>query len=181
MPEPDLVLALDQGTTSSRAALVDARGRRVAECRRPHRQHHPAAGLVEHDPLELLEALGACARAVLAEVDGARVAGIGITNQRETVLVWERETGRPLAPAIVWQDARTARRCGELVAAGAEALVRARTGLPVQPYFSATKLAWLLDAVEGARARAGAASSPPARSTAGCCGTSAGPRPAAST
>jgi glycerol kinase len=87
-------------------------------------------------------------------VEPGRIAGVGITNQRETVVVWERETGRPIGPAIVWQDARTAGRCAELVAAGAEAVVRPRTGLPVQPYFSATKLAWLLDAVEGARLRA---------------------------
>jgi len=134
--------------------LVGASGRRVAEYRRPHRQLHPGAGLVEHDPLELLNAVDTCARAVLAEVEPERVAGVGITNQRETVVVWARETGLPIAPAIVWQDTRTAGRCAELVAAGADALVRARTGLRVQPYFSATKLAWLLDAVEGARSRA---------------------------
>jgi glycerol kinase len=91
---------------------------------------------------------------VLAGVELERVVGIGITNQRETIVLWDRETGRPLANAIVWQDTRTAARCAELVAAGAETTVRARTGLPVQPYFSATKLAWLLDEVDGARARA---------------------------
>jgi glycerol kinase len=154
----DLVLALDQGTTSSRAALVDAQGHRVSERQLPHRQHHPRAGLVEHDPLELLDAICACAHEVLTGVDLARVVGIGITNQRETIVLWERTTGRPLANAIVWQDTRTAERCAELVAAGAEPLVRARTGLPVQPYFSATKLAWLLDHVEGARRLAGSGS-----------------------
>ena len=150
----DLVLALDQGTTSSRAALVDAAGGRIAERQLPHRQHHPQPGLVEHDPLEILETIATCAREVLAEVDPARVAGVGITNQRETIVVWERATGLPIANAIVWQDTRTADRCAELVAAGAEARVRELTGLPIQPYFSATKLARLLDTVPGARERA---------------------------
>ncbi len=135
---------------------MDATGRRVAERQLSHRQHHPRAGLVEHDPLELLDAISACARHVLAEVEPGRVLGVGITNQRETIVLWEREAGRPVANAIVWQDTRTADRCAELVAAGAEDLVRARTGLPVQPYFSATKLAWLLDEVDGARERAAA-------------------------
>jgi len=150
----DLVLALDQGTTSSRAALVDNAGHRIAERQLPHHQHHPQPGLVEHDPLEILEAVASCAREVLADVDLDRVAGVGITNQRETIVVWERATGLPIANAIVWQDARTADRCSELVAAGSEARVRELTGLPIQPYFSATKLAWLLDRVPGARDRA---------------------------
>jgi glycerol kinase len=150
----DLVLALDQGTTSSRAALVDTTGRRIAERQLPHRQLHPAPGLVEHDAVEILDAIAACAQAVLAEVDTDRVAGVGITNQRETIVLWERATGRPVANAIVWQDTRTAARCGELVAAGADGWVRERTGLPIQPYFSATKLAWLLDSAPGLRERA---------------------------
>jgi glycerol kinase len=151
---PDLVLALDQGTTSSRAALVDASGRRIAECQLPHGQHQPQPGWVEHDPLELLAALTECARGVLADVEVDRVAGLGLTNQRETTVVWERATGRPIANAIVWQDTRTSGRCVDLVASGSEQLVRRRTGLPIQPYFSATKIGWLLDAVPGARARA---------------------------
>ena len=151
---PDLVLALDQGTTSSRAALVDATGRRIAEHQVAHRQHHPRPGLVEHDPLELLDAIASCARRVLTEVPLERVAGVGITNQRETIVLWDRATGLPVANAIVWQDTRTADRCATLVAGGAEELVRARTGLPIQPYFSATKLGWLLDALPGARERA---------------------------
>ena len=150
----DLILALDQGTTSSRAALVDLAGHRIAERQLPHRQHHPQPGLVEHDPLEILGAIASCARDVLSEVDLARVAGVGITNQRETIVVWEHATGFPIANAIVWQDTRTADRCTELIAGGAEARVRELTGLPIQPYFSATKLAWLLDTVPGARARA---------------------------
>lgn len=150
----ELILALDQGTTSSRAALVDSSGRRLAERQLAHRQHHPQPGLVEHDPLELLEAISTCARAVMSEVGSDSVAGVGITNQRETIVLWERTTGLPVANAIVWQDARTADRCAELVAAGAEGRVRELTGLPIQPYFSATKLAWLLDTVPGARDRA---------------------------
>jgi glycerol kinase len=101
-----------------------------------------------------LEAIGACARDVLAGIDLGRVAGVAITNQRETIVVWERSTGLPLANAIVWQDTRTADRCAELVASGSEQLVRELTGLPIQPYFSATKLGWLLDAVPGSRDRA---------------------------
>jgi glycerol kinase len=150
----DLILALDQGTTSSRAALVDPGGRRIAEQQLAHRQHHPRPGLVEHDPVELLQAIAACARNVLAEVEPDRIAGVAITNQRETIVVWERRSGLPIANAIVWQDTRTADRCADLVASGSEHLVRERTGLPIQPYFSATKLGWLLDDLPGARDRA---------------------------
>ena len=151
---PDLILALDQGTTGTRAALVDRSGVRVAEAYRAHEQHHPAPGLVEHDPGEILDSVAAVLATVLDGVSPGQVAGLGITNQRETIVLWERSGGRALAPAIVWQDGRTAERCAELVAAGAEELVRSHTGLPLQPYFSATKLAWLLDHVPGARARA---------------------------
>ena len=150
----DLVLALDQGTTSSRAVLVDGAGRIVTSAHAAHRQIPPAPGLVEHDAAEILEAIVGCARTVLATVAAGRVAGIGITNQRETIVLWDRATGRALHHALVWQDQRTADRCAELVAAGAEPAVRARTGLPLSPYFSATKLAWLLDVVPDARARA---------------------------
>lgn len=150
----DLVLALDQGTTGTRAAVVDAAGATVAEAYRPHRQHHPAAGHVEHDPDEILGAVREVLGTVVGAVEESRIAGLGITNQRETVVLWERASGRAVAPAIVWQDSRTADRCAALAASGAEELVRARTGLPLQPYFSATKLAWLLDTVPGARDRA---------------------------
>ncbi len=150
----DLILALDQGTTSTRAALVDVTGRRTAEATAAHRQHLPAPGRVEHDAAEILAATLACAAEVLATVDPARVAGVGIANQRETIVLWERATGRPVANALVWQDARTAEACAQLTATGAEELVRRRTGLTLQPYFSATKLAWLLDEVPGARGRA---------------------------
>ncbi len=150
----DLILALDQGTTSTRAALVDVTGRRTAEAAVGHRQHAPAPGCVEHDASEILAATLGCATEVLAQVDPARVAGVGIANQRETIVLWDRVTGRPVAPALVWQDARTAETCAALTAADGEELVRRRTGLTLQPYFSATKLAWLLDDVAGARDRA---------------------------
>jgi glycerol kinase len=150
----DLILALDQGTSGTRAALVDEAGVRIAEAYQAHEQQHPAPGYVEHDPEEILRSVAGVFASVLDSVAPERVAGLGITNQRETIVLWERSGGRPLAPAIVWHDARTAKRCAELVAAGAEDLVRARTGLPLRPYFSATKLAWLLDHVPGARRRA---------------------------
>jgi glycerol kinase len=150
------VLALDQGTTSSRALVFDADGRVRGLAQRELTQHYPQPGWVEHDPEEIWRTQLDCAREALARAGiGARdLAGIGITNQRETTLVWERATGRPIANAIVWQDRRTAAACAALKAAGREPEVRARTGLVLDPYFSATKLAWLLDRVPGARARA---------------------------
>lgn len=151
-----LLLALDQGTTSTRALLFDAAGAVLAEARAPLEQHYPADGWVEHDAEEILAGSERCLREVLARagVRAADVAALGITNQRETVVVWERATGRPIHRALVWQDRRTAARCDELRAAGHEPLVAARTGLRLDPYFSATKIAWVLDAVPGARARA---------------------------
>ncbi len=151
---PDLILAIDQGTTSTRAALVDVEGRRGTEATVEHRQHHPAPGHVEHDAAEILAATLTCAAGVVARVDRRRVAGVGIANQRETIVLWDRQTGQPVGPALVWQDSRTAEICAELTAGGGEDLVRRRTGLTLQPYFSATKLAWLLDHVAGARGRA---------------------------
>ncbi len=150
------VLALDQGTTSSRAILFDARGRAVASAQRELTQHFPQPGWVEHDPDEIWRTQLACGREALAGAGIAPgdVAAIGITNQRETTLLWDRTSGRPLAPAIVWQDRRTAGHCAELKAAGHEALFRSRTGLVLDPYFSGTKLAWLLAAIPGARQRA---------------------------
>ena len=147
------VLALDQGTTSSRAILFDHAGAIVAMARRELPQIFPRPGWVEHDPEEIwrtqLEAAGeALARAGVGPSD---LAAIGITNQRETTLVWERDTGRPIHHAIVWQDRRTADRCERLRADGLEERIRERTGLVVDPYFSATKLAWILDHVPGAR------------------------------
>ena len=150
----DLILALDQGTTSTRAALVDRDGRRIAEAQAAHAQHHPAPGRVEHDAAEILAAARRCLDQVLATTAIDRVAGVGITNQRETIVVWDPATGEPVGPALVWQDARTADDCVRLSADGGEELVRRRTGLTLQPYFSATKLAWLLDHLPGVRARA---------------------------
>ena len=151
-----LLLALDQGTTSSRAIVFDAEGREVAVAQKELRQIFPQPGWVEHDPLEIWRDQLAVAREALrrAGCRGADIAAIGLTNQRETTVLWERTTGRPLANAIVWQDRRTADSCAKLRAAGAEALVRAKTGLLLDPYFSATKLAWLLEHVPGARDRA---------------------------
>ncbi|HYO28773.1 MAG TPA: FGGY family carbohydrate kinase, partial [Azonexus sp.] len=149
------VLALDQGTTSSRAILFDAEGRRVATAQRELPQYFPQPGWVEHDPEEIWQTQLDCAREALAQsrVAAGAVAAIGIANQRETTLLWERATGRALSRAIVWQDRRTAERCAQLAAAGHEALFRERTGLVLDPYFSGTKLAWLLDAIPGARDR----------------------------
>jgi glycerol kinase len=147
------VLAIDQGTTSTRAIVFDREGAPVATSQLELQQHYPRPGWVEHDP-EIIwrDALQVCQEALAeARLEPAELAGIGITNQRETVVLWERSSGRPVHPAIVWQDRRTAGHCRRLIADGSEALVRERTGLLVDPYFSATKLAWLLDEVEGAR------------------------------
>ena len=150
------ILALDQGTTSSRAILFDRSGEPVARAQRELSQHYPQPGWVEHDPVEIWRSQLAVAQEALkqAGTDAAGVAAIGITNQRETTVLWERATGEPIGPAIVWQDRRTAEQCGKLTAGGAASLVQSRTGLLVDPYFSATKVAWILDHVPGARARA---------------------------
>jgi glycerol kinase len=151
-----VILALDQGTTSSRAIVFDARGSVVAFDQREFEQIFPQPGWVEHDPLAIWESQLETARGALrnARVSAADVAAIGITNQRETTIVWERASGKPLANAIVWQDRRTAPMCDELRVRGMDELVRAQTGLLLDPYFSATKIAWLLDHVDGLRARA---------------------------
>ncbi|MGC4404117.1 glycerol kinase GlpK [Methyloversatilis sp. MC4-4] len=154
--EQHFILALDQGTTSSRALVFDATGRVVAMAQRELPQSYPQPGWVEHDALRIWTDTLACAHEALlrAAAKADRIAAIGITNQRETVLLWERATGTPLAPAIVWQDRRTADTCERLRADGHEDFVRQRTGLVLDPYFSATKIAWLLDSVPGARERA---------------------------
>ena len=150
------VLALDQGTTSSRAILFDHDGRVVAQARRELHQSYPQPGWVEHDATEIWASQVEAGREVLATARvGARdLTAVGLTNQRETTVVWDRKTGMPVAPAIVWQDRRTAAHCDRLKAAGHEKLFAARTGLVLDPYFSGTKLAWLLDQVPGVRARA---------------------------
>ena len=150
------LLALDQGTTSTRAILYDAALHPLATAQQELPQHFPSPGWVEHEPEDIWQGALATLRQVLAQA-GARpeqVAGIGITNQRETVLLWDRASGRPLHRAIVWQDRRTADACAALRAGGHEALLTERSGLLADPYFSATKLAWLLDNVPGARAQA---------------------------
>jgi len=152
----EYVLALDQGTTSSRAILFDRQGQPVASAGHPIRQIYPQSGWVEHDPQEIWQSQLASAREVL-EAAGARtsqVAAIGITNQRETTILWDRQTGEPLANAIVWQCRRTAPLCQELKARGLEPSFRQKTGLVIDPYFSGTKIAWMLDNVPGARASA---------------------------
>ena len=150
------ILAIDQGTTSSRAILFDAGLKVVAVAQQEFAQHFPASGWVEHDPEDLWSSVVATARAAIAKAGIAArdIAAIGITNQRETVIVWDRVSGKPIHRAIVWQDRRTADDCAALKAAGHEAMITARTGLLLDPYFSATKVAWLLDHVAGARARA---------------------------
>jgi glycerol kinase len=153
VPAPSHVLALDQGTTSSRALLFDGGGALVSLAQKEFTQFFPRPGWVEHDPREIWESQLGVAREALARAGlrAADVAAIGIANQRETAVVWERSTGRPVCPAIVWQDRRTADVCERLKREGKEDLFRERTGLLLDPYFSATKLAWILDQVPGAR------------------------------
>jgi glycerol kinase len=146
------ILAIDQGTTSSRAIVFDRDGRALASAQREFPQIYPHQGWVEHDPEEIWSTTVAVSRAALDS--SGPVSAIGITNQRETTLVWDRATGEPVYNAIVWQDRRTADRCEALRAAGHEPLVAERTGLLLDPYFSATKVAWILDRVDGARERA---------------------------
>jgi glycerol kinase len=154
-PDAPFILAIDQGTTSTRAILFDADARPVAQHAVELRQIYPANGWVEHDAQEIWQATLFCCRAALKGVAAKDVAAIGITNQRETSVVWDRATGAPIYNAIVWQDRRTADRCRELKAKGLEKKVAVRTGLLLDPYFSATKLGWILDHVPGARTRAG--------------------------
>lgn len=150
------VIALDQGTTSSRAIVFDADYRSVSVSQTEFEQHFPDSGWVEHDPEDIWSTTLSTARDALsgAGLEAGGLAAVGITNQRETTLVWDRQTGKPVYNAIVWQDRRTARLCGDLKRLGYEQMLSERTGLLLDPYFSATKIAWILDNVEGARARA---------------------------
>ena len=150
------ILSLDQGTTSSRAILFDKDGKSVAHAQHEFPQIFPKPGWVEHDPFDILTSQLTAAVEALGKL-GARprdVAGVGITNQRETTIVWDRETGKPVYNAIVWQDRRTAPLCKQLVEGGAEAMVRSKTGLLIDSYFSGTKVAWILENVAGAREKA---------------------------
>src|SRR5687768_7542938 len=150
------VLALDQGTTSSRAIVFDENGAVRGLAQKEFRQIFPQPGWVEHDADEIWSTqLGVMVEAIAqARVQADQIAAAGITNQRETTVVWDRKTGEPIYNAIVWQDRRTSDHCRALKAAGHESLFRERTGLVLDPYFSGTKLAWILDNVSGARRRA---------------------------
>ena len=153
MQEP-LILSIDQGTTSSRALAFDKSGVVRATAQQEFTQIFPADGWVEHDANEIWQTTLACCKEVLQQCGAENFAAIGITNQRETTIIWDRATGQPIANAIVWQDRRTAAFCDALKADGHEAMITEKTGLLLDPYFSASKIAWLLDNVEGARARA---------------------------
>jgi glycerol kinase len=153
---PAVLIAIDQGTTSTRAIAFDASLRPLATAQKELRQFYPSPGEVEHDPEEIWTAVVATVRAVMAQakVAAADIAGIGITNQRETTVLWDRQTGKPIHNAIVWQDRRTAEYCESLRHTYDENVIAGKTGLLFDPYFSASKIAWLLDHVEGARAAA---------------------------
>ena len=150
------LLSIDQGTTSSRAIIFDQRGSIVTTAQQEFAQHFPADGWVEHEPEDIWQSTLAVCKQALANgnLSASDIAGIGITNQRETTLVWDRETGEPIYRAIVWQDRRTADSCIALKHTLGESVVQDKTGLLIDPYFSATKIAWILDNVEGARAKA---------------------------
>ncbi|MEO0422029.1 MAG: glycerol kinase GlpK [Pseudomonadota bacterium] len=154
----ELIVAIDQGTTSSRTTVYGLDGEVIALAQQEFPQHYPASGWVEHDPEELWASVVTTLRDAVAKAQAKRrpghVAAVGITNQRETVVLWDRATGAPLHRAIVWQDRRTAQRCDALRAQGLAPLITDRTGLQLDPYFSATKIAWILDQVPGARERA---------------------------
>ncbi|EGU47776.1 glycerol kinase [Vibrio ichthyoenteri ATCC 700023] len=154
--QPKYIVALDQGTTSSRAIVFDYQGVIVSDAQREFKQIYPQAGWVEHDPLEIYASQSATLTEALAKVGihGDEIAAIGITNQRETTIVWNKLTGKPVYNAIVWQCRRTTSVCDKLTASGAQITVKNKTGLVLDPYFSATKIQWILDNVEGAREQA---------------------------
>jgi len=153
---PDFLLAIDQGTTSTRALIFDRKLKVKGSGQKEFKQFYPASGWVEHDPEEIWASVVATCKAAIrkAKAKAADIKAIGITNQRETVVLWDRKTGKALHKAIVWQDRRTAEMCDALKAAGHEKMVTAKTGLLLDPYFSGTKLEWLLENVKGARAKA---------------------------
>ncbi|RYG62535.1 glycerol kinase, partial [bacterium] len=155
-PSPEYILSIDQGTTGSTALVVDADGATIGKYTTEFPQHFPKPGWVEHDLADIWKSVGTAVTGALlaANIDAGDLSAIGITNQRETTGVWDRATGEPIHRAIVWQCRRTAPDCDALRAAGHEKTLRERTGLVLDAYFSGTKLAWILDHVEGARARA---------------------------
>ncbi|TQO39410.1 glycerol kinase [Arenibacter algicola] len=150
------ILALDQGTTSSRSVVFDKKGNIVSVAQKEFTQYFPKPGWVEHDPLEIWSSQASTAAEATTKkgIYGADIAAIGITNQRETVVVWDRKTGKPVYNAIVWQDKRTSNYCDELKSQGKSKLIRQKTGLVIDSYFSGTKVKWILDNVEGARKKA---------------------------
>ena len=150
------ILALDQGTTSSRALIIDSYGKVLAVAQKEFKQYFPQSGFVEHDPEEIWSSQFAVANEAIAmaKLSASDIAGIGITNQRETTVLWDRKSGRPIFRAIVWQDRRTTPLCEELKKQNLEPLFRSKTGLLLDPYFSGTKIRWLLDHIPGARAKA---------------------------
>lgn len=151
-----MILSLDQGTTSSRAILFDTEAKWVSQGQYEVKQSFPHPGWVEHDPEQIWESQLAAARDAIARggIAVEEISAIGITNQRETALIWDKITGKPIYPAIVWQDRRTAEQCEELKSKGLEQVIASKTGLVVDAYFSATKISWILDHVDGARERA---------------------------
>ena len=151
---PQYILALDQGTTSSRAIAFDRSGNIAALSQQPLPQHYPQAGWVEHDPLEIWDTQRRAAAEVIARLPEGSVAGIGVTNQRETTILWDKATGQPVYNAIVWQCRRTAELCEELKRRGLEERIRSATGLLIDAYFSGSKIRWILDNVPGVRRRA---------------------------
>jgi len=155
-PKNQFILALDQGTTSSRAIIFDWQGKKVTDAQREFEQFFPRPGWVEHDPLEIWTSQASVATEAItkAKIGADQIAAIGITNQRETTILWDRKTGEPLYNAIVWQDRRTSAYCNELKEKGLEAKINEKTGLVIDAYFSATKIKWILDHVEGAREKA---------------------------
>ena len=148
------VLALDQGTTSSRAILFNKRGIPCEKAQYPVHQIYPRPGWVEHDPMDILDTQLRCVRDLLTRCEGKEIAAIGITNQRETTILWEKATGRPVHNAIVWQCRRTSRRCDKLIESGYGEMISEKTGLVIDAYFSATKIAWILENVPGLKERA---------------------------
>ena len=148
------ILALDQGTTSSRAIVFDRAGGIAGQAQHPFEQIYPQAGWVEHDPMEIWDSERRAAAEAIAAIPAGEIAGIGVTNQRETTILWDRRTGEPVYNAIVWQCRRTAELVDRLRAYGLEEHIRAATGLVPDAYFSATKIKWVLDHVEGAREKA---------------------------
>ena len=156
MTEKKYIVALDQGTTSSRAVVMDHDANIISVSQREFEQIYPKPGWVEHDPMEIWATQSSTLVEVLAKADisSDQIAAIGITNQRETTIVWEKETGKPIYNAIVWQCRRTAEICEHLKRDGLEDYIRSNTGLVIDPYFSGTKVKWILDHVEGSRERA---------------------------